>query len=136
MRRSEVASLTGFPFYAFGVGVSLFFFPYPIAILSSLYLIYGDPFSGIIGNLYGKNKIYGNKTLEGFLGNFFLTFFITLFFSSVFEVSFVKAISFSIFGAFCSAITELFSGKIDDNFAIPVFSGMGLFFYDMVFGVF
>ncbi len=133
MRQSEINSVTGLPFYAFGTGLSLLFFPFPIALLSCLYLIFCDPISSLVGNLFGKNKIYKNKTLEGYLGNFISAFLITLVHGSYYKIQEIELLSWALIGATLSATVELLSGRIDDNFAVPVFTGLGLFLFNQVF---
>ena len=133
MRQSEVHSVTGLPFYAFGTGLSLILFPFPIALLSCLYLIFCDPVSSIVGNLFGKNKIYKNKTLEGFIGNFISAVFITTGHGLFYGMQTVDLLSWILIGAILSATVELLSGRVDDNFAIPVFSGLGLHIFNQVF---
>lgn len=133
MRESELTSFTGFPFYAFGTGLSLLLFPIEMALLSCMYLIYCDPLSGLCGNLFGKTKIVGNKTLEGFLGNFFCAFIITYTYSRFLSLSLVDSLTLSFVGASLSSTTELLSGRIDDNFAVPVFSALGLYLFNQVF---
>jgi dolichol kinase len=133
IRQSEVTSVTGLPYYAFGTGLSLILFPFPIALLSCLYLIFCDPISSITGNLFGKNKIYKNKTLEGFLGNFVCAVIITFGHGLFYKMQTVDLLSWVLIGGILSATVELFSGRVDDNFAIPVFSGLGLYFFNQVF---
>ncbi len=60
MRESEKNSVSGMPFYALGVSLSLFFFPGKIAILSVLFLIFADPIASFCGILYGRDNILPN----------------------------------------------------------------------------
>ena len=53
------------PFYALGLGLNFLLFPEKIAILSSFFLIFSDPFSSLIGIKFGKTKVSKNKSLEG-----------------------------------------------------------------------
>jgi dolichol kinase len=57
MRRSEKDGVSGLPFYALGVSLSLFFYSRDIAIVSTMFLVFSDPLSSFFGILYGKDKI-------------------------------------------------------------------------------
>lgn len=136
MRRSEKDSISGFPFYALGVSISLFLFPEKIAILSIFYLIFSDPISSLVGVLYGRDKILPNKSLQGTLAGFMTCCLITLIYGMSISVAQFNLIAFSLLAGLIGCLSELLSSfKIDDNLTIPVFSGLGIYCLNHIFNV-
>lgn len=126
MRESEKTSVSGMPFYALGVSLSLFFFPTMVAILSVLFLIFADPIASFFGILYGKDKILPNKSLQGTIAAFSVCYIVTLVYGLIHTGSSMNVLVFSIFGGLIGALSELCSQFVDDNLCIPVLSGLGL----------
>ena len=127
MRRSEKEGLSGLPFYALGVSLSLFFYSRDIAIVSSMFLVFSDPLSSFFGVLYGKDKILPNKSLQGAVAGFFTCYLITLFYAMNTTTLGTHILVFSIVAGVIGAASELVSAfNIDDNLTIPVLSGLGL----------
>ncbi len=136
MRESERNGLSGFPFYALGAGLSLFFFSEKIAILSILFLIFSDPISSFFGVLLGREKILPNKSLQGSLAGFITCYLVTLFYLNAFEQSSIQALVFALFAGLIGSVSELLSVFVDDNLTIPVCSGFGLSILNEVFVIF
>lgn len=127
MRRSERDGVSGLPFYALGVSLSLFFYSRDIAIVSTMFLVFSDPLSSFFGVLYGKDKIMPNKSLQGAVAGFFTCYLITLFYAMNTTTLGTHLLVFSIVGGVIGAASELVSAfNIDDNLTIPVLSGLGL----------
>jgi dolichol kinase len=127
MRESEKTSVSGMPFYALGVALSLFFFPAKIAILSVLFLIFADPIASLFGILYGRDKIFPNKSLQGTMAAFGVCYLVTLIYGAIHTGSSMNLLVFSIVAGVIGALSELCSQFVDDNLCIPVVSGLGLF---------
>jgi dolichol kinase len=127
MRESEKTSVSGLPFYALGVSLSLFFFPERIAVLSVLFLIFADPIASTFGIIYGRDKILPNKSLQGTLAAFSVCYLATLIYGAVYTGSNINLLVFSILAGLIGALSELCSQVVDDNLCIPVVSGAGLF---------
>ena len=127
MRRSEKEGLSGLPFYALGVSLSLFFYERDIAILSVMFLVFSDPLSSFFGILYGKDKIMPNKSLQGAVAGFFTCYLITLFYTMNHVDLGNHILIFSVLAGLIGALSELVSAfNIDDNLTIPVLSGLGM----------
>jgi diacylglycerol kinase (CTP) len=127
MRRSERDGVSGLPFYALGVSLSLFFYSRDIAIVSSMFLVFSDPLSSFFGVLYGKDKIMPNKSLQGAVAGFFTCYLITLFYAMNTTTLGTHILVFSIVAGVIGAASELISAfNIDDNLTIPVMSGLGM----------
>ena len=92
-------------------------FPYPIAIFAVLVLVMGDSFSAGFGMIFGKKKIWKNKTYVGSfagLGINLLTGFVVLHeYPQIY-------IPMAITGAFVETIT----GKVEDNLFVPIAAGV------------
>lgn len=127
MRESEKTSVSGLPFYALGVGLTLTLFPERIAILSVLFLIFADPIASVIGILYGKDKILPNKSLQGTLAAFTVCYLITMVYGMRFSNPNMSLLCFSLLAGVVGSFSELCSRYIDDNLSIPVISGTMLY---------
>ena len=127
MRRSEKEGLSGLPFYALGVSLSLFFYHKDIAVISVMFLVFSDPLSSFFGVLYGKDKIVPNKSLQGAVAGFFTCYLITLFYTMNHVTISYNILIYAIVGGVIGSLSELVSAfNIDDNLTIPVLSGLGL----------
>ncbi len=100
MRESEKHSISGMPFYALGVALSLFFFSEKIAILSVLFLILADPIASFFGILFGVDKILPNKSLQGTLAAFTVCYLTTLVFGLIHLGSSMNLLIFAIVSGF------------------------------------
>jgi dolichol kinase len=127
MRRSEKEGISGLPFYALGVSLSLYFYSRDIAIVSTMFLVFSDPLSSFFGVLYGKDKILPNKSLQGAVAGFFTCYLITLFYGMNTTTLGTHLLVFSVVSGLIGAASELVSAfNIDDNLTIPVLSGLGM----------
>lgn len=126
MRRSELETFTGFPFYALGVAVTLVLFREPIAVLSILFLVFADPIASLIGVQFGRDKIFKNKSVQGSLGALFVCAFITLLYGQVYGLVGFRLMIYSVLAGIIGSLSEICSFKIDDNLTIPILSGLGL----------
>jgi diacylglycerol kinase (CTP) len=136
MRESEKNSVSGMPFYALGVSLSLFFFPERIAVLSVLFLVFADPIASFFGILYGRDKIFPNKSLQGTIAAFSVCYIVTLVYGLFYSTPNMRLLVFSILGGIIGAVSELCSQFVDDNLCIPVISGLGLFLLNFVITIF
>ena len=123
MRDTEVNQLTGIPFYMASCLFAFLIFPRHIAVLSILYLGFGDPASSFFGVLYGRSKIFPNKSLQGTLGGFFVCALATAAYLGWQDLPKETLLLLSLLGGFSGAVSELLPLNVDDNFAIPVLSG-------------
>lgn len=136
MRESEKNSVSGMPFYALGVSLSLFFFPERIAILSILFLVFADPIASFCGILYGRDKILPNKSLQGTIAAFSVCYIVTLVYGLIHATPSMNLLVFSVFAGIIGAVSELCSQFVDDNLCIPVISGLGLFILNFMITIF
>lgn len=123
MRDTEVNQLSGIPFYMASCLFAFLIFPRHVAALSILYLAFGDPFSSYFGVLYGRNKIFPNKSLQGTLAGFVVCALATFVYLYWQGFAAEKILIFTLLGGFAGSVAELLPLNVDDNFAIPVVSG-------------
>jgi diacylglycerol kinase (CTP) len=136
IRKSELKSITGLPFYALGVALSLSLYQEKIALLSVLFLVFSDPISSYVGIRFGKDKILPNKSLQGSLAGFIVCLVITLIYIFLRGSINHNILIFALFGGLVGSISEMMSFLIDDNLTIPVISGLGLTILNHVFLIF
>lgn len=131
MRSSELNRLAGTSYLLTGALIIALFFNRHVVSLSLLFLAFADPIASYVGIKYGKDKIFGHKSVQGFIAAFgvcSVLCFIFLFYNQVESHLLVV----SLFAGLIGALAELVPlGKLDDNFTMPVLScfGLSLLFY-------
>ena len=136
MRKSEVNSLSGMPFYALGMASSLFFYQEEIAILSIFFLVFSDPISSYFGIRYGTNKIIPNKSLQGSTAGFCTCYIISLIYGLILAEPSIDLLGFSLLAGLVGSVSELLSVFVDDNLTIPLASGGGLTLLNLIFQIY
>ncbi len=124
LRDTEKNKMSGLVYYALGVSITFSIFPWHLAIMGILILIFADPLASLIGTKFGKRKIINGKSVEGFLGCWIVCC-LTIYGYSYFTQLNISLV-FILLGGFLGALSELFV-ILDDNLSIPILSG--LFFY-------
>ena len=109
MRESEKNRVSGIPFYLGSCLFSVLIFPKYIQVIAISHLVFGDPCSSFFGVLWGKDKLFPNKSLQGTLGGLVVCALVT-------------GIFLYLFGIKDERLLLLIKG-IDDNLAIPLISG-------------
>ncbi|MFX0139565.1 MAG: glycerol-3-phosphate acyltransferase, partial [Candidatus Hodarchaeota archaeon] len=118
-RKGESKKLSSMTLFLLAAIITIILFDKNIAIIALTFLIFGDIFSKIFGLAFGRNKLF-NKTFEGtlaYIGSVLICgflFYTTLHFSLLLLV----------IGGITAPLTELLSFKINDNFTVPLISGV------------
>ncbi|KHD88938.1 MAG: hypothetical protein OM95_05550 [Bdellovibrio sp. ArHS] len=137
MRQSEVKKLAGTTFLLSGVLLVDILFPRPIVALTLLFLAFADPIASYFGILYGKDKIFGHKSIQGFMAAFFVCAALTFFYLLYHNYLMDRIVVVSLFAGLVGAFAELIPiGKLDDNLTLPVMSAVGLTILFYFFGFF
>lgn len=137
LRKEEARGLSGMAFLMGGALIIIVFFPKHVTMLSFLFLAMGDPISSIVGVRYGKDKILGNKSLQGTLAGFLVCTMISAIYFQTTGIMADRWILASLVGGTIGAFSELVPvWKMDDNFTIPVMSAILLYGMFMLFGGF
>ncbi len=118
----EYSSFSGSPYFMGGVFFSLLLFEPGAAAGGIIYLSIGDMSAVLIGERFGKHKLFG-KSLEGSAGFIVITFLVLsgLSYSGVLDIGILPALAGSVV---CAAV-ELLPLKVDDNLLIPL-AGSGV----------
>ncbi len=118
IRDHEVkGGFTGASYILSTSALSMVLFPKEIAIAAITFIIIGDTAAALVGRTWGTHKIIGKKTVEGSSACLV----------SLILVSFLipgLPLAVAIPGAIGATLAETFSGKIDDNLAVPIVSGV------------
>lgn len=134
MRNSELNRLAGTTYLLTGVIVIALIFNKGIVAISLLYLAFADPLASYIGIKYGKDKIFGHKSVQGFMAAFVVcatVCYLYLFYSQITQ----HLLTASLLAGLVGAIAELIPlAKLDDNFTMPVLSSIGLSILFYFFG--
>ncbi len=136
MRSSEVDKLAGTTYLLTSVLFISILFSSTIVSLSLLFLAFADPLASYFGIKFGRHKIFGHKSIEGFLAAFVVCTGIT-FLSLKNRVEsgdqFFLLVALS---GLCGALAELIPiGKMDDNFTMPILSSICLYFLFIFFNI-
>lgn len=137
MRSCEVNRVSGIPFYILATLLAIGIFPKPIAILSILYLAFGDPIASIFGILYGNYgmRFANGKSLIGTLAGVVACSLVGFFYLKTLSLPQVPYLSLVFLGGVAGGVAELMPFEMDDNLSIPIVSGFVLWFAFIVFGV-
>jgi phytol kinase len=115
-REKEDSQLSGHVFFTIGALISISVLSKDIAYASILMTTFGDLSAALVGKTFGRTRIFGkSKSLEGCAAEFAVDFIIAY--------AFLGSLIIASVMAFTATIVEATAGKIDDNLAIPVFSG-------------
>ncbi len=119
LREHEDERLTGGSSVMISQIIVVALFPKPIAIAALLTLSIGDSAAALIGRAVGRNKLYGEKTIEGG---------IAFFIASSIVASLVPGIPIyaAMIASFVAAAFEVYVDFFDDNLVIPLASGLTL----------
>jgi acyl phosphate:glycerol-3-phosphate acyltransferase len=119
IREREGKRLTGTPPYLLGIGLSFFLFSPEVAAAGICFLAFGDVAAAIIGQRFGRTKIWG-KSLEG-TAAFIVAATTAGFLLHLFGIGLAPWIMLT--GALVAAVVELLPIPVNDNLVIPVVSG-------------
>lgn len=128
MRSCEKDRLSGIPFYLGATIVAIAVFPKPVAVLSILYLAFGDPVASALGILYGDlgPRFKSGKSLVGTAAGVITCAVVSFFFLRAYGYPTEVVAVLTAVGGFVGGTVELLPLDTDDNFTIPVVSGFAL----------
>jgi len=134
MRKTEVDRLAGTTYLLTGVILIASLFDRGVVAISLLFLAFADPIASYIGIKYGKDKIFGHKSVQGFMAAFFVCAIVCYIYLSSNGVHQHLLIA-SLLAGLVGALAELIPlWKLDDNFTMPVLSSLGLSILFYFFG--
>lgn len=137
MRQSEADKMAGTTYLLSGVLIIFLVFHQQrdVVALTLLFLAFADPMASYIGIRYGKEKIFRQKTLQGFLAAFFVCFVASLVFLFLSDYPMARVLVFSLVAGLVGALAELVPiGDLDDNLTLPILSAVGIYILFYFFG--
>ena len=125
LKKEENKKISGIVLFIMSVYLTVLLFPRRIAIISLLFLIFGDMSAEIIGLKFGRIKILGEKTLEGSITCFITCLIIGSFLINSLGISFRLIIIGSLAATFIELIPlKIARIKIDDNLSMALFTAL------------
>ncbi|MBI2847241.1 MAG: hypothetical protein HYX82_05100 [Chloroflexi bacterium] len=119
LKEKEFSQVTGATYLALSSFLAFLVFDKEVAILSLFFLSLGDPVAALVGQRFGKHRVF-KKSLEGALAFFATSIAIGLAVGLIsLGVRFPVVVSGAVFGA----LIEVLPIPIDDNVTIPILSG-------------
>lgn len=137
MRHHEVERLAGTTYLLTGVALVALVFPKEIVVLTLLFLALADPIASLIGIKFGRDKIFGHKSIQGALAAFIVCTVTTYLYLYTHTLLFDRILVVSVIGGAIGCLAELVPvWDIDDNFTLPVLSSIGLWLLFYFFGLY
>jgi diacylglycerol kinase (CTP) len=130
-RPHERHKANGSTCYVIAIFILALFFVKPVALLSILVLAFADPAASIVGKLWGRRKLFKEKSFLG-TATFFgtaLTVVLIYLTLAVPSFSFGYALLVAAVVSLASTTAELFSVSVDDNLSIPLVSALAAFMF-------
>ena len=122
-RREEVNTPSAMISCVLASFLAIAVFPPPIAALALLLLAYSDPAASVVGILFGKERLWNGKSIQGSLACFCVSFVVILIFISNQHLVHTNFLPIALIGATATTLAELSIIKVDDNFSVPIFGG-------------
>ena len=120
-RPREYYSVNSSTYYVIALCLITPLFSKPAVIAAVLVLAFADPAAAWIGKKYGRIKLYGKKSYAGsfaFLVVGFAVSMVYLLWAG--GVTPARCLMVALAASLAAAIAELFSGRLDDNFTVPI----------------
>ncbi|MEO0137320.1 MAG: hypothetical protein ABIL86_07290 [candidate division WOR-3 bacterium] len=121
LRRHELTNLSGATYLLLGCLITAFLFSRPVVIAACTFTIVGDTFAAMFGQNIKGPKLF-KKTLIGSLAYFGANVLTVFVLHSLLNISF--AVLF--WGALCSTFFEALPLPWDDNFSVPILTGIAM----------
>ncbi len=116
MKKKEGEALTGVSYMLVGATLSLVLFPAPLNVTVLYFAALGDPAAAVVGKMYGKIKLFRERTLEGSMAMFLVCVGIG---SLLLDFGALVVV-----GALAATAAELYADTLDDNLLVPLVSGV------------
>lgn len=121
IRDSEAHRISGMTYMMVGVTLIVALYPKNVVFLTLLCFAVADPLASEMGIRFGKDKLIGNKSLQGSLAAFAACFVISLVFFKTLNLIPERTFLACLLAGLSGAVSELVPiGKLDDNFTFPV----------------
>lgn len=112
-------AITGATYYLISALLCILFFHKHLAVVCIFFMVWGDMSAALVGKMWGRTKLIGQKSLEGSAACFIVCTAIAL-------VKFHPVVG--IIGALVATFVELIPLRMDDNLTVPLISGAVMHF--------
>jgi dolichol kinase len=127
MRENERYHLAGTTYLMMGSLFVMVMFPKPIVVLTLVLLAIADPVASYVGILYGKDKIWGRKSLQGTLAAFIVSVVISGLYFYMTNAMVERLLIVSLLTGIVASLSELLQlGDLDDNLTFPPICSAGV----------
>lgn len=116
LRKREKNNVVSAIFYIAGAIIAFAVFDYPVALLALLFTALGDLAAALTGTMWGKTKLFRNKSYVGSFSGLITNIAVGYLFLGEFPEIFLPM-------AIVASLVEMFTQKLDDNLTVPLFSG-------------
>lgn len=132
LRESERGRVSGAASMMAGVTLIILLFPKNVVLLALLFVAVADPLASYFGIRYGRDKLIGDKSVQGSLTAFVVCFVLALGYFIAMDLMRERLFIVCLLSGLIGAASELIPiGRLDDNFLFPVVSATlltGLFY--------
>lgn len=127
IRKCEVDRISGSSYLITGVLIIDCLFAREVVSIALLFLAFADPIASFFGIKFGKHKIFGGKSLEGFLAGYVVCVICSFAYLYALGFEAQRILIFSLCAGLIGAISELLTfWDLDDNFTLPILSSIGV----------
>lgn len=126
LRRHEFTRLSGATYLLLGCLVTSLLFGKAIVVAACAYTIVGDTFAAILGQNIKSPKFFKEKTLMGSLGFLLASLAAAAVIYYLPETLSMKPL---IIGAVAASVFESLPLPLNDNFAVPILTGLVMYFF-------
>jgi dolichol kinase len=129
-RPGEAHQVPAATWYGLAIFLGAMLFPKPALLLGALALGFGDPAAQIIGKRWGRRKLLGQKSVAGALGFVGTVTCVSVVYllltlpSGHALLAPLPLLGLSLLVAVVGGAAEVLSGRLDDNFTIPMAAGL------------
>lgn len=121
LRRHEFTRLSGATYLLLGCLITSLLFRKPIVVAACAYIIVGDTFAAILGQNIKGPKIFRKKTLLGSIGFLVASLAVVI---VLYRLPTSLSLRALIVGAVTASVFEALPLPWDDNFSVPILSGI------------
>jgi dolichol kinase len=137
MRENEKKGWAGLTYLVLGVLILVALFPKHIVTLSLLFLAIADPVASYFGIRFGKDRLFGRKSLQGSSAAFFACAVVAMGYYFASNLMVDRLLIVGILSGLVGAVSEAIPiGRLDDNLVLPVMSAALLWVIFYLFGGF
>lgn len=121
LRRHEFSRLSGATFLIFGCFITSLLYRKPIVVASCAFTIVGDTFATVLGQNIKSLKLFKKKTILGSAGFLASSLIVVVILYNLPES---LALHHLIIGAFAATVFEALPLPWNDNFSVPIITGL------------